>query len=98
LKVNPYAHQLHGLQEGSKLKAPQKSRASISGIWTRPQPLFLDSIVTSPRVLWEVDTPTEFNMEDESFDDFSMLWSYPSTHTSLNYIPSFLFFRIFFPT
>lgn len=53
--------------------APRKGRTSIAGVWTRPQALSIDSVITSPRVLWEVDTPTDFSTDDESLENFSEL-------------------------
>ncbi|XP_073387207.1 uncharacterized protein [Physcomitrium patens] len=53
--------------EGMQCTPPRKARVSVHvGVWTRPQPLSIgDSIITSPRVLWEIDTPTEFSPDDQ---------------------------------
>lgn len=58
---------------------PRKARVSVHvGVWTRPQPLSIgDSIITSPRVLWEIDTPTEFSPDDQdSLETYGMLSGY----------------------
>lgn len=41
------------------MAALRRPRISLSAIWTRPQPMCAESLVCSPRVLWEVDTPSE---------------------------------------
>lgn len=56
-----------------KVTAPRKARTSIAGVWTRPQALSIDSVIISPRVLWEVDTPTECDSDDDSLENFSKL-------------------------
>lgn len=56
---------------GDTTVAPKKPRISVSGVWTRPQPISIDATVSSPRVLWEVDTPSEESSEDWSLENFS---------------------------
>lgn len=64
------------LGEGKQFTPPREARVSVhAGVWTRPQRL--SSTITSARVLWEIDTPTEFSFVDQdSLENNRML---PST-------------------